>query len=186
MRKFILLFFLLFTKDAFSQKLDEKLFNELCLEILRQENLFKQKEELLKDGVSLEEDIVNNTKQINYGSGTFDAVRKFRKKALQEQLLILSASSLPIFPLSDTLYIYDKQSTLSDNLVIIKDVVFKVITQLDKNYFNNVIILEQVKLRENEVVFVLSFNNDVLRVLFTCTLNKVQINSSKMLHLGDF
>lgn len=181
------LFFLLVKIAGFSQSLDVNIFNELCTEFNNQNLRVNQRKVLHNSGVFLEEDIVSGQKEIRYGNSTSSIVVQFKQMPLKKQLQILLSEELPIFPLGDTVLVYDKQNFFPADLIITRNCVFKVIEKLDSQFDSkNIISIDKVTLRGNDIVLLLSFFNDETTVTFCCTLNNCKISSSKMRSVGDW
>ena len=187
LRLIIMLGMILVPTISFSQNFDKQLFKMICDKISEREEIYKEKSLLFNNGIYMLEDIVYNTKTVYYSDSTSSIAKEFAKKPIEDQLYILETESLPIFPLQDTLFIFDKQSFLRENMNYGNKHFFKIAEQERNTQFRqNLLIIDNYKLRGNTIILSISFANHSLKIILFATITKGEIAFVKMIPEGDW
>ena len=143
-----------------AQKADRKLFENICKQIIRQNDHFLLQKKL--HGITELLDPITGKEVIKYPTNANDKVLlNFKKYSQEEQIEILRQDSLPIFPLKETVYIIDTLKFLPENLTFTYNKFHfevKTVNEVSKNRCSNVYVYA-IGIREDNLIVCFSFAN---------------------------
>lgn len=146
---------------AHAQNVDKQLFESICQNIVKQNDYLLLRKKLT--GVSIVTDPVSGNQTIKYLEAADNrAVEQFKKYSRQDQIAILNAEALPVFPLNDTILIVDTLRFFSEGIsYAIDGYLFKVVRKA-KDRSGSFPYLYATGVRDNNLIFSFSFANSKL------------------------
>ncbi|WP_118975789.1 hypothetical protein [Taibaiella koreensis] len=133
-----------------SQKFEQSLFRQLCNKLIEENKAFILRKELV--GTELLTDPISGEQTIAYGPAS-KALDKFKCLSKQQQVDILSATDLPIFPLKDTFIIFDPNNFFTTGIHYkSEEVFFLTDDQANKKSQSKSFQLYQIGTRDNSLI----------------------------------
>jgi hypothetical protein len=149
----------------------------ICEDVIKQNDYFLMKRKLA--GFVIVEDPVSASQSLKYPPNVNAVtVEDFNKYSQKEQIAILSSSSLPIFPIVDTVIIVDTLKFFSEGEIFCSGkYCFAVKRKADKKATSKCISIYAVGVRGNNLILSLSFknSNELLNYYFSLKLEAVSL-----------